>query len=166
MTTEAPKALELVVTCGAAVVVAAAVLVLAVVVFTRQRTTKDLAQRVRMVALPTESFDPEAEEVLRLATQLARTRRAVHRWAPRRGDAVRLRLVATEGGRVLQFVEGPRRAESVLRLGGYAEVELLPPETLEKAALLSAVASVVEPGAAADRHDGGLDDEEDLVEAR
>jgi hypothetical protein len=107
-------------------------------ILTWWRTRRALGQRVCLVALPTESFEPDDEEVLRLATQLARTRRAVHRLGTRRADAVRLRLVALQGGRVVQFVEGPKRAESVLRLGGYAEVELLPPETLERATLVGA----------------------------
>jgi hypothetical protein len=132
----APKALDFMGSHAAAALVVAMAMVATVVVLTWWWTRRGLAQRVRLVALPTESFDPEDEEVLRLATQLARTRRAVHRFGGRRADAVRLRLVALQGGRVVQLIEGPRRAEAVLRLGGYAEVELLPPETLEKATLV------------------------------
>lgn len=133
----APKAVDFIVSHAGAAVVVVLVTVVVVAVVTWWRTRRALAQRVRLVALPTESFEPNDEEVLRLATQLARTRRAVHRFGTRRGDAVRIRLVALQGGRVVQFIEGPRRAESVLRLGGYAEVELLPPETLERATLVN-----------------------------
>ena len=133
----APKALDFMGSHAAAALVVSMVVVVAAVLLRWWWTRRGLAQRVRLVTLPTESFEPEPEEVLRLATQLARTRRAVHRFAGRRSDAVRLRLVAVQGGRVVQVIEGPKRAEPVLRLGGYAEVELLPPETLEKATLVS-----------------------------
>jgi hypothetical protein len=137
MTTSAPEALRFLVSHAAAAVVLTAMVVVAAALLRWWWTRQGLAQRVRLVALPTESFEPEAEEVLRLATQLARTRRAVHRLGGRRTDAVRLRLVAVQGGKVLQFIEGPKRAEAVLRLGGYAEVELLPPETVEKATFVT-----------------------------
>lgn len=64
----------------------------------------------------------------------------------------------------MQFIEGPKRAESVLRLGGYAEVELLPPETLERATLVNS--SPVETAVGDDRAtdlDESDDDEEELV---
>jgi hypothetical protein len=160
----APKALDFMVSHAAAALVVVLVAVVVAAVLRWWRTRRALAQRVRLVALPTESFEPNDEEVLRLASQLARTRRAVHRFGPRRGDAVRLRLVALQGGRVVQFIEGPKRAESVLRLGGYAEVELLPPETLERATLVNS--SPAENAAADDRateHHESDDDEEELV---
>lgn len=74
---------------------------------------------------------------------------------------MRLRLVALQGGRVVQFIEGPRRAEAVLRLGGYAEVELLPPETLESATLVSAGSATGDGGTSEDRGSGGADEAED-----
>ncbi len=151
----APKALDFMVSHAAAALVVAMVIVTTVVVLTWWWTRRGLAQRVCLVALPTESFEPDDEEVLRLATQLARTRRAVHRFDGRRADAVRLRLVALQGGRVVQFIEGPKRAEAVLRLGGYAEVELLPPETLERATLVSAG-----PAGDGDRAEASADDED------
>lgn len=38
---------------------------------------------------------------------------------------------------MIQSLEGPRRAESVLRMGGYAEVDLRLPETMDLGALSS-----------------------------
>ena len=157
----APKALDFMVSHAAAALVVAIVVIVAVALLRWWWTRRGLAQRVRLVALPTESFEPEDEEVLRLATQLARTRRAVHRFGGRRSDAIRLRLVALQGGRVVQFIEGPKRAEAVLRLGGYAEVELLPPETLESATLVSAGSGA--GGAGGD--DDGLADVDDDAES-
>ncbi len=48
---------------------------------------------------------------------------------------------------MIQSLEGPRRAESVLRMGGYAEVDLRLPETMDLGALssISTVASHDEP---------------------
>jgi hypothetical protein len=165
----APKALDFMGSHAAAALVVAMAMVTTVVVVTWWWTRRGLAQRVCLVALPTESFEPDDEEVLRLATQLARTRRAVHGFGGRRADAVRLRLVALQGGRVVQFIEGPKRAEAVLRLGGYAEVELLPPETLERATLVSAgpVGDADPAEASADGEDGSNDvdavEDEELV---
>ncbi len=85
--------------------------------------------------LPTETFDPCLEEISRFAGLLVRTRRSVRGSRSRRTDAVRLRLVSLPGGRMLELLEGPGRAESVLRLGGFTEVELRPPETMDLAAL-------------------------------
>ena len=157
----APKAVDFIVSHAVTALVVVLTSVVVVAVVTWWRTRRALAQRVRLVALPTESFEPNEEEVLRLATQLARTRRAVHRFGTRRGDAVRIRLVALQGGRVVQFIEGPRRAESVLRLGGYAEVELLPPETLERATLVnsSPIENATTEGSAG-REESDADEEE------
>ncbi len=155
----APKALDFMGSHAAATLVVSTVVVVVVAITRWWWTRRGLAQRVRLVALPTESFEPEPEEVLRLATQLARTRRAVHRFAGRRSDAVRLRLVTVQGGRVVQVIEGPKRAEPVLRLGGYAEVELLPPETLEKATLVSVGPAGEEHGQQGEPDEAEVDDE-------
>ena len=129
----APKALHFVV--EHAVLVLAAVLAVAVVMAALdwRRTRRALARRVVFAALPTETFDPSMEEIIRFGGLLARTRRVAV--GSRRTDAVWLRLTSLPGGRMLQMVEGPPRAESVLRLGGYAEVDLRRPETIDTAAM-------------------------------
>jgi hypothetical protein len=98
-------------------------------------TRRALTKRVRYAMLPTETFDPSPEEIVRFASQLSRARRSVGSLGPRRSDAVRLQLVSAPGGRMLQLIEGPARAESVLRIGGFAEVELRPLEDLDVEAL-------------------------------
>ncbi len=110
-------------------------LVIATVTLSRARARRSLARRVRFAMLPTETFDPSPEEINRFAGMLLRARRSVRGARSRRSDAVRLRLVSLPGGRMLQLLEGPRRAESVLRLGGFSEVDLRPPETMDLAAL-------------------------------
>jgi len=133
MKDSAPKALRFVV--EHAVLLLAAVLAVAVVmaVLDWRRTRRALAKRVMFAALPTETFDPSMEEIIRFGGLLARTRRVAV--GSRKTDAVWLRLTSLPGGRMLQMVEGPPRAESVLRLGGYAEVDLRRPETIDTAAM-------------------------------
>jgi hypothetical protein len=98
-------------------------------------TRRALIKRVRYAMLPTETFDPTSEEIVRFASQLSRARRSVGPLGSRCSDAVRLQLVSAPGGRMLQLIEGPARAESVLRIGGFAEVELRPLEDLDVDAL-------------------------------
>lgn len=162
----APKALHFVV--EHAVLILAAVLAIAVVmaVLDWRRTRRALARRVVFAALPTETFDPSMEEIIRFGGLLARTRRVAV--GSRRTDAVWLRLTSLPGGRMLQMVEGPPRAESVLRLGGYAEVDLRRPETIDTAAM-SAVRVSAADGASDDVTGSGsptadpADDEDDDV---
>ncbi|HET7486496.1 MAG TPA: hypothetical protein VFJ85_01110 [Acidimicrobiales bacterium] len=111
----------------AAIVVAVAI---GTVVVRRRLERRALRARVRFALVPSESFDPQLEDVLRFASVLTRTRRAVGRGRPRRVDAIRLRLVAIAGGRVVQFLEGPKNSLSLLRLNPYPEVDLRPPESV------------------------------------
>lgn len=152
-----PKAFDMGDVLVAGLAVAAAAVIAAVVVM-RMVTNRSLVSRQSFLAMPTESFDPTSEEVLRLASQLSRTRRAVHRFVPRRSQALRIRLVALPGGRVVQFVEGPQAAASVLRMGAYAEVELLPPETVQTATL----PAVALPSAGGDESHGAEQSDPDL----
>lgn len=133
MKDSAPKALDFVV--EHAVVIAAAACAVAVVTayLGHRRTRRALSRRVTFAALPTETFDPSMEEIVRFGGLLARTRRVAI--GSRKTDAVWIRLTSLPGGRMLQLVEGPPRAESVLRLGGFAEVDLRRPETIDTAAL-------------------------------
>jgi len=110
------------------VVLALAALVVLAVVATRLKMRRELASRVSFAVIPTESFDPSAEEILRFAAGLSRTRRVVRRVGAGRTDAIRLRLVAVAGGQVVQLLEGPRRSLSILRNAGFDQVDLRPPE--------------------------------------
>lgn len=136
----APKALRQVVEHAPMAFAVLAALAVAVVVVSRVRARRSLSKRVVFVALPTETFDPSAEEIVRFAGLLLRCRRGTRGLSSRRTDSVRLRLSSLPGGRLIQSVEGPRRAESVLRLGGYAEVDLRTPESIDLGAL-SAIAT-------------------------
>lgn len=129
----APEALRFVVEHALLVMAAALAIAVVAAVLDHRRTRRALAKRVTFAALPTETFDPSIEEIIRFGGLLARTRRVAI--GSRRTDAVWLRLTSLPGGRMLQMVEGPPRAESVLRLGGYAEVDLRRPETIDAKAM-------------------------------
>lgn len=92
-------------------------------------------RRVRLVALPTDTFDPTAEEVDRYAAQLSRVRRTVRGRLDRPAHAVRLRLDSVAGGQCVYRIEGSAQAASILRLTGYAEVDLRPADAFEAAAV-------------------------------
>lgn len=164
MKDSAPKALDFVV--EHAVLIAAAACAIAVVAayLGYRRTRRALARRVTFAALPTETFDPSMEEIVRFGGLLARTRRVAI--GSRKTDAVWIRLTSLPGGRMLQLVEGPPRAESVLRLGGFAEVDLRRPETIDTAAL-SAVQVSAADGADEARIELSVEDDgEDEEESR
>lgn len=137
LTNSAPKALHFLQERGVLILAVAAALVVVAVVASRAQMRRELASRVRFAVIPTESFDPSAEEILRFAAGLSRTRRVVRRLGAGRTDAIRLRLVAVAGGRVVQLLEGPRRSLSILRNAGFDQVDLRPPE---------AVAGLLPPG--------------------
>jgi len=118
----APKALHFALTCAVATAVTTALVAIAVSVLRHRAEGKAHRKRVAFRALPAETFDPSAEEIIRLAAQLARVRPAVS-MAPRRAASLRLTL-RTDAGRVVQEVAGPSAAASVLRMGGFAHVEL------------------------------------------
>lgn len=90
----------------------------------RRATARALRTRIRLSVLPTETFDPNEEEVLRYAHQLTRVHRAVLGFLDRPASAVRIRLESMSDGRVAYLLEGPARAASVLRVGGYEDVEI------------------------------------------
>jgi hypothetical protein len=130
LTDSAPKALRFLQARGGLIVLALAALVVLAVVATRRQMRRELAARVSFAVIPTESFDPSVEEILRFAAGLSRTRRVVRRLGAGRTDAIRLRLVAVAGGKVVQLLEGPRRSLSILRNSGFDQVDLRPPESV------------------------------------
>lgn len=75
--------------------------------------------------LPTETFDPSTEEVVRFGGVLARVHRVSRALGARQATAVRIRL-SSEDGTLVYRLEGPARARSLLRSPGFAEVEALP----------------------------------------
>ncbi len=126
----APKALDVPVD-HAGLLVAALLAIVAVVVavrrWLRQRT---LRRRVAYAVLPSNSFAPSMEEILRVAQMLVRSRPASRWLTPRDALGVRVRLASAGEGRLVQIVEGPARSESVLRQVGYDQVELRPAGTV------------------------------------
>ena len=117
-------------------------------------------RRVRLMVLPTETFDPSIEEVNRYAAQLSRTRRTVRGSLTRPAQAVRIRLDSVGAGQCIYRVEGSSTAASILRLAGYHEVDLRPADAVDSAAM----SSLTEPlSPSQDSTDGDPPDgEEDL----
>jgi hypothetical protein len=105
-------------------------------------------RRMRLLALPTETFDPTSEEVDRFAAQLSRVRRSVRGGLDRPAQAVRLRLDSIGAGQCAYRIEGPDRAASILQLAGYAEVELRPADAVDVDALTSPEPAPLQPGRA------------------
>lgn len=105
-------------------------------------TRRALDHRVAMLAVPADSFDPSPEAVVRFASGLSRSRRALRGVLDAPASAVRLRLDADPAGKLRYAMEVPERARGALRaaLAAYQGVELRPvpdapaePETLEVA---------------------------------
>ncbi len=89
--------------------------------------------RVTVALVPASTFDPSKEEILRFASQLARTHRVTARTLQTAGDlAVRVQLISAGEGRMAHIVSGPRRAESILKTRGFGQVELVDPQQLLK----------------------------------
>ncbi len=91
-------------------------------------TRRALGERVAMIAVPTDSFDPSEEAVIRFASGLSRSRRALRGLLDAPASAVRLRLDADLAGRLQYGVEVPAHARGSLRaaLAAYHGVELRP----------------------------------------
>ena len=104
---------------------AALVIMLCAALVRHGATRRALRTRVSYAVLPSDTFDPSPEEILRYSHQLTRTLRAVLGGLDRAGSSIRIRLDSVSGGRVLYRIEGPARATSILRLPGYAEVDLI-----------------------------------------
>jgi len=115
---------------GALLSFACAVLVARLVV-----TRRALDHRVAMLAIPADSFDPSSESVVRFASGLSRSRRAIRGLLDSPASAVRLRLDADPAGKLRYGVEVPAHARGALRsaIAAYHGVELRPvPEPPEK----------------------------------
>ena len=127
----APQALDLSslgasITTRSVVLVAVTITTVSVAVATARAvaTRCALRRRVAYALWPTDTFDPQPEEVVRVAAQLSRTRLAVFGLLVRRATAIRIRLQSTDDGELLYVLEGPARARSLLRSLGFDEVEV------------------------------------------
>ena len=80
----------------------------------------------RMADIPADSFDPSPESVVRFASGLSRSRRALRGLLDAPASAVRLRLDADPAGKLRYCVEVPERARGALRaaMSAYQGVEL------------------------------------------
>jgi len=108
---------------GALLIFACAVLVTRLVV-----THRALDRRLAMLAVPDDSFDPSSESVVRFASGLSRSRRAIRGLLDAPASAVRLRLDNDSAGKLRFAVEVPERARGALRaaVAAYHGVELRP----------------------------------------
>jgi hypothetical protein len=93
-------------------------------------TRRALDRRVRMLAIPPDSFDPSDESVIRFAAGLSRSRRALRGLLDAPASAVRLALDADPAGRLQYAIEVPAHASGALRaaLASYGDVDLRPAE--------------------------------------
>jgi hypothetical protein len=115
---------------GALLSFACAVLVARLVV-----TRRALDHRVAMLAVPADSFDPSPESIVRFASGLSRSRRAIRGLLDGPASAVRLRLDSDPDGQLRYGVEVPEHARGALRaaVAAYQGVELRPaPTTIEE----------------------------------
>jgi hypothetical protein len=89
-------------------------------------TRRALDHRVAILAVPADSFDPSPESVVRFASGLSRSRRALRGLLDTPASAVRLRLDADPAGKLRYAVEVPERVRGALRaaMAAYQGVEL------------------------------------------
>jgi hypothetical protein len=115
-------------TLAAVVVVAVAARLLAA-----WRTRRALSRRVRLVPVPTTSFDASPAEVDATAQVWARAAdRTVGGWATKRAGAVRVLLGQdARTGRMVYALEVPEWAEPTIALPPYGEVQLRPAEEFQ-----------------------------------
>ncbi len=96
---------------------------------------RGLRDRVRFQLIPTPSFDPSDEAVVRFASSLSRSRRALRGILDAAASAVRVRLDTDQDGRLRYSLEAPARSRAALRVAAsaYGEVELvaLPTEAFD-----------------------------------
>jgi hypothetical protein len=149
-----PAAISL---AGALLSFACAVLVARLVV-----TRRALDHRVAMLAIPADSFDPSPESIVRFASGLSRSRRALRGLLDAPASAVRLRLDGDEDGRLRYGIEVPERASGALRaaLAAYQGVELRPapePRAEPKNAEVARAELVLARASSEPLHAAGLD---------
>lgn len=102
----------------------AVALLIAVLAVRRVLIKRRLSERVSYELLPTTSFDPSSEDILRFANQIARTRPSVWSGAPAAATAVRVRLTTGPDGQQTYVLEGHVTSTSVLRHQSYPHVEI------------------------------------------
>lgn len=111
-----------------AVTLAAASVILAVVVMAARAvgTRRGLKDRVRVAMVPAPSFDPSDEAVVRFASGLSRSRRALRGLLDAPASAVGIDLASDRDGKLSYTVELPGRARRTLATaaGAYAEIDL------------------------------------------
>jgi hypothetical protein len=97
------------------------------------RTRRALAQRVRLVPVPTTSFDASPAEVDATAQVWARAAdRTVGGWATKRAGAARVLLGQdARTGKMVYALEVPEWAEPTMALPPYGEVQLRPAEEFQ-----------------------------------
>lgn len=116
-----------------ALLVVAAV-VSALLVAARQRRGRSIRRgRVRAVLVPTESFAPTDDEIIRFANTLAQARVPSPLLTPGWCRAIRIGMTSV-GGILAYYIEVPPWMASALRTALYAEVELHPVSVLEELA--------------------------------
>lgn len=89
----------------------------------RRRAGAALADRVAFELVPASTFEAGPAEVRWFAGQVASVR-AASGALPRRASAARVRITC-EDNRVHYLLEGPARAQSLLRMPGYQDVEVV-----------------------------------------
>lgn len=92
-------------------------------------TRRTLRSRSSLVVVPADQFDPSAEQVMRFASQLTRTRRSVRGWLDPAASAIRVRLESDTDGQLAYLLELPSRSLPLLRsaLRTYEGLELRDP---------------------------------------
>jgi hypothetical protein len=139
------------------VVVVGVATALAVAGLRQYRGVRISRARFRGLIVPTESFDPTAEEVLRFASMLAGTRTPVPLVTAARFRAVRVRLVS-RGSDLAYCLEAPAWMAPTVRSARMKETELLPPEDLDEAEMSGpALVKPAAPTAVSAGGDGGDD---------
>jgi hypothetical protein len=129
------RAASLVAAHETALMVAAAMCVVAAVALwaaRARRGAKISAGRLRVVIVPTESFDPSMEAIVRFANMVAQARTPKPLLTPRRCQAVRIRLVSRDGD-LAYVLETAQWRASAVRTALPAEAELHPVDVLEPA---------------------------------
>lgn len=112
---------------------------------------------VGRVLLPTPGFQPKVDEIARFASVIGRAHRAVRVPGTRSAYAVRIRLTAQDG-LVRYELWGHRRAESVLTLAGFDQVENLPAADAVVVSAAAGGGAVPEPATERGTENDGDDD--------
>ena len=110
------------------VLTACALVVIGLVGVRELLLVRALRNRVRVLMLPANEFDPTVEEVQRVARQLLRSGR--YGWLGS-ANTVRVRIESLDTGHALYGLEVPSRSRLMLRGDLFGGVEMLPPDQLD-----------------------------------